>query len=119
MGYLFDGEVVLGKAPVKAPRPVLPRLLAVTLLALAGFIAIPTGGVMITSLYAGELPVFAMASALSPVALMCGWLGKLLWFAEAPSPRLVASGVLVVLAAVAFILFVAAVCYVAVVVAIS
>jgi hypothetical protein len=119
MGYVFDGEVVLGKAAAKAPGRVFPRLLAVVLLAFAGFLAVPIGAVMFLSLQAGALPVFALAAAASPLALLCGWVGKLLWSTQAPSRRLVVSGVFAVLAAVVSILFVAAVCYVTVIVAIS
>ena len=119
MGYVFDGEVMLGKADYKAPRRVFPRLLAAVLFAFAGFLAVPIGAVMLMSLQAGALLPFALAASASPLALLCGWVGNLLWSARAPSRRLVASGVLVVLAAVASILFAAAVCYVALVVAIS
>ena len=119
MGYVFDGEMVLGKAAHRVPRRVFPRFLAVVLLALAGFLAVPIGAVMFMALQAGALLLFALAAAASSLALLCGWVGNLLWSARVPSHRLVASGVLVVLAAAVFVLLVLAVCYVAVVVAIS
>lgn len=119
MGYVFDGEMALGKAAYKAPRRVFPRLLAAVLFAFAGFLAVPIGAVMFMALQAGALLLFALAASASSLALLCGWVGNLLWSARAPSRRLVASGVLAVLAAVVFVLFVLAVCYVAVVVAIS
>ena len=119
MGYVSDGEVVLGKTAAKASRPVFPRFLAVLLLALAGFLTVPIGAVILMSLKAGELPLFALAASASSLVLICGWLGGLLWSSKAPSRRLVLSGVLVVLAVVVSILIVSAVGYVAVVVAIS
>ncbi|MDR3618317.1 MAG: hypothetical protein P4L85_03130 [Paludisphaera borealis] len=111
MGYLFDGEVGFGGTDAKAPRRVL-RLLAAALFAFAAVLGLPIAAVAVISLFAGNLPAFALMVLASPLVLMSVWLGRRLWSGEAAPQWFVALGLLiVVLEAVACLLLVVAVLY--------
>ncbi|APW64151.1 hypothetical protein [Paludisphaera borealis] len=109
MGYLFDGEVGFGAAAVKGRARVLPRFLAVILFGLAAFVGIPTGVASIVALLTGDLRTLALMASVSPIVLICGWLGERLWSGKSVPRWLVVSVLLIGgLAGFAFLLLVAA-----------
>ena len=119
MEYVFDGKVVSKVAVVKSPprnvlpqllaviqfafvavpRSVLPRLLAVILFAFAAVIGHPIAATVVISLLAGDMRSLALTVLASPLVLMCGWLGTVLWSGRAiPHGAVVAAMFIVSLA---------------------